>query len=373
MRKSSCLLALALLCGLGQAAACMAANVFNMPTGQKSLEFVTVGEPGNAGEQSRLSAGDSTYYGSVGHTYRMGKYDVTTAQYCQFLNAVAKTDTYKLYSPYMATTFPDSWGVNLGIARNGPAGNYSYALMGNGNVPVFDVSWGDAARFCNWLQNGQPTGAQGFGTTETGAYTLNGATLSSDLMATMRNADAAYFIPSENEWYKAAYYKGGGTNAGYWLYPTKSNDTPSNVRSSTGTNNANFSVGTSPSDRDAWCDPTNILTSVGAFEASPGPYGTYDQGGILWQWNETNFGDSSRGARGGNWGNPASLFAASYHEGFDPTIEGNAVGFRVASVPEPSSVFLLVCGAIAGMMFRSFQSFLYRVTLDKARVDSIRA
>ena len=64
------------------------ADVFNMPTGDTSLQFVTVGDPGNA-------ADPSTGYGSVGYTYQMGKYDVTVGQYCQFLNAVAKTDTLR--------------------------------------------------------------------------------------------------------------------------------------------------------------------------------------------------------------------------------------------------------------------------------------
>ena len=51
-----------------------------------------------------------------------------------------------------------------------------------------------------------------------------------------------YFIPSENEWYKAAYYDptlNGGTG-GYWTYPTKTNTAPVNILSSIGTNNANF-------------------------------------------------------------------------------------------------------------------------------------
>ena len=68
----------------------------------------------------------------------------------------------------------------IGITQSGSSGSYSYSVTGSdsqaANCPIFDVSWGDAARFCNWLQNGQPTGAEGTGTTETGAYTLNGAT-----------------------------------------------------------------------------------------------------------------------------------------------------------------------------------------------------
>ena len=338
------ILAAAMVCF---AIAAQAADVFHMPTGQTSLDFVVVGDPGNAADTRVMSDG-TTGYGSVGYTYQMGKYDVTTAQYCQFLDAVAKTDTHGLYSPYMATSFPDAWGVNVGIARSGSAGSYSYLPMGNGNVPVFEVSWGDAARFCNWLQNGQPT-AQGSATTETGAYTLNGATLPGDLMAVTRNAGATYFIPSEDEWYKAAYYKGGPTNADYWLYPTQSNDAPSNALSSTGTNNANFNAAASPDDRNGFTGPTNILTPVGAFVASLGPYGTYDQGGILWQWNETDIDGSLRGARGGNFGNSSDLFDASYRqEDFDPTTEGNALGFRVASVPEPSGIAMLA--GVAAMM-----------------------
>ena len=92
----------------------------------------------------------------------MGKYDVTVGQYCQFLNAVAKTDTYGLYNSSMnALDFP-----TIAITQSGTSGNYSYSVTGGSagtdpqaaNCPIFDVTWGDAARFCNWLQNGQPTG-----------------------------------------------------------------------------------------------------------------------------------------------------------------------------------------------------------------------
>jgi formylglycine-generating enzyme len=231
---------------------------------------------------------------------------VTVGHYCQFLNAVAATDTYSLYRPSMATDYS-----TIKITRSGSSGNYSYAVAGSygqaANCPVFDVSWGDAARFCNWLQNGQLTDAS---TTENGAYTLNGAITNSALMAVTRNAGTTYFIPSENEWYKAAYYKGGGTNTGYWAYPAKSNTAPINILSSTGTNNANFYdyYGTGNGD---CTDPTNYLTPVGAFTLSPGPYGTYDQGGDVWQWNETNIAGSSRGVRGGAWNCDSDYLASS--------------------------------------------------------------
>ena len=241
------------------------ADVFNMPNGQTSLQFVTVGDPGNAATVVTGSNG-TTSYGSVGYTYQMGKYDVTVGQYCQFLNAVAKTsDPYGLYYSRMATDMP-----TFGIAQTGSPGNYGYSVTGGYgqgvNCPIFDVSWGDAARLCNWLQNGQPTsGTEGAGTTETGAYTLNGGTSNAALMAVTRNANATYFIPSVDEWFKAAYYDptlNGGTG-GYWLYPTKSNAAPVNTLPDTG-NHANF-VDRYGTGNGGYTDRTNLLTPVGSF------------------------------------------------------------------------------------------------------------
>ena len=251
-----------------------------------------MGDPGNAADTAVMnttsedilningSPDHSTGYGSVSFNYAMGTCDVTTAQYVQFLNAVATTgDPYGLYNALQggATSGPASsdpkdpitpnpatqvtissggktWPVVCGITRTGTAGNYHYALStsttpnltsppipaDNGNFPVNWDNWGDAARFCNWLQNGQPTGAEGTGTTETGAYTLSGGTTIAQLFKVTQNSGAKYWIPTENQWYKAAYYKSGGTNAGYWAYTTKSNTAPSSTFSATGTNNANF-------------------------------------------------------------------------------------------------------------------------------------
>jgi formylglycine-generating enzyme required for sulfatase activity len=325
---------LTMTAGVGQA------DVFNMPNGEANLQFVTVGGPGNAADPATGSL-----YGSVGYTYQMGEYDVTVGQYCQFLNAVAATDTYGLYNSYMGTDYS-----TVGITQSGSPGSYTYsvsynasawssyvaynsslypsALAAANDTPVFDVTWGDAARFANWLQNGQPTNlGEAAGSTEAGAYMLNGATSESALMAIGRNAGATYFIPSENEWYKAAYFN--PSNGTYWTYPTQSNSTPSNMLSATGTNNGNFW-------NSSYTDPTNDLTPVGAFAGSPGPFGTYDMGGDLFQWNEANYDNENlyRGLRGGGWFISSSFVASSgrYYYG-SPTGEFYYVGFRVASVP----------------------------------------
>ena len=167
--------------------------------------FVNVGDLGNVADTNTGSL-----YGVVGYNYKIGSFLVTNNEYVQFLKAVASNDI-SLYSTSMA-------GDRGGITRSGVDGSYDYGAKTNyGDKPVNFVSWFDCARYCNWLHN-----EKGSGSTETGAYNLSGAAPG---QGPAKTVGAKYWIPTENEWYKAAYYKGGGTNAGYWNYATQS-DTP---------------------------------------------------------------------------------------------------------------------------------------------------
>ncbi|MBL6832216.1 MAG: SUMF1/EgtB/PvdO family nonheme iron enzyme, partial [Pirellulales bacterium] len=153
----------------------------------------------------------------MGLTFQIMKYEFTNQQYTDFLNSVAATDTYSLYNANMGSS------ARGGITRSGSSGSYTYAVKTNmGDKPVNYVSWFDAARVANWLQNGQ-----GSGSTETGAYTLVGGQTSGTAPAV--NPGASYFLPTENQWYKAAYYKGGSAMADYWDYATQSDTTPTAV------------------------------------------------------------------------------------------------------------------------------------------------
>lgn len=100
------------------------ADVFNMPGGLTSLEWVTVGDPGNAND----THGDG--YGGVQYVYNIGKYEVTNAQYCEFLNAVAASDPYGLYDTNMSIGYGGIW-------ISGSPGHYTYStIAGREDMPV---------------------------------------------------------------------------------------------------------------------------------------------------------------------------------------------------------------------------------------------
>jgi formylglycine-generating enzyme required for sulfatase activity len=296
-----------------------------------NLETVPVGNPGNAGEWSGESCGGSgpdRICGAVDYTFNIGKYEVTAGQYTEFLNAVAATDTYGLYNTRMWTR---RYGCK--ILRSGTSGNYTYSVASDyANRPANYVSYWDACRFANWLHNGQPTGEQEAGTTERGAYTLDGYSGMGGQMI-QRDSDWKWAVTSEDEWYKGAYHMNNGVTGDYFDYPTGTDSVPSNV----------LGHPTDPGNNATFYDEYRTIgnpywrTEVGAHENSDSPYGTFDQGGNVVEWNEAVFHDSFRGHRGGSFFINASYLRGSARGSFGyPTIEGSDVGFRVVEARKPT-------------------------------------
>lgn len=303
-----------------------------------NIDLVNVLDAGNAADTRYASPG----YGSVAYEYQIGKHEVTLGQYCAFLNAVAASDPLALYAEGML------------IQRGGSPGTYTYSVSAEVvNRPVDRVSWGSALRFINWLENDQPTGAPAAGTTEDGSYYLNGATSSAQLGVVERKPGAGWVLPTEDEWYKAAYYdpgKPGG--AGYWQYPTRNNARPSNVLNPLGANNANFL----DSSGHYTVGPPYYLTEVGAFANSPSAYGTFDQGGNALEWNQARFqyanGTFGMSARGGGAYFSGIHLSADDAPHWVPPYE-QSPGFRVAYVPEPSALVLLLLGGLLAARCRA--------------------
>jgi formylglycine-generating enzyme required for sulfatase activity len=281
------------------------------------IDMVPVGNTGNTGNSA-------DGYGAVDYAYNIGTYEVTAGQYTEFLNDVAATDPYGLFN------FAMYGSRGCRIIRGLSSTGYSYSVAGEyANRPVNFVSWYDAARFANWMTTGD---------TESGVYdTSTWVALDHETAAVTLGVNMVYFIPTEDEWYKAAYHKNDGDTGNYFSYPTSSDAGPNRdmTEALRPGNNANFTGIPFPIDFPYY------LTVVGEFELSKSPYGTFDQGGNVWEWNETII-SSGRGLRGGSFASPQGDLHRFARQYLFPNREDERFGFRLASVknqviPEPST------------------------------------
>ena len=290
------------------------ADTFGSGANSFDIDFVTIGSPGNAADTS----GDPNPSGKVDYSYRMGMYEISESM-------IDKANTLG--------------GLGITHDNRGP------------NKPASSMSWFEAAHFVNWLN------------TENGyspAYkfvSVFGANDSFALWAPVdagynpnnlyRNSLAKYVLPSSDEWYKAAYYD---SDTGDWYdYPTGSNTPPDGLNFPGDPifdavfNDGGYTVA-----------PENDITDVGVLS----PYGIAGQGGSIWEWEETDFDlvndalVSARGVRGGDWNESISTLLASSRGIVTSSSEHANIGFRVASVPEPSTLFLAGLAASFGLLTR---------------------
>jgi sulfatase modifying factor 1 len=276
------------------------ADLFGTSGNEFTIDFVNIGNAGNAA--------DTTGFGAVPYTYRIGKYEISQDQIDR--------------------------ATASGMA-NVTAGAYT------GNQPAANITWYEAAAFVNWMNTS--TGKQA-------PYDLNwnGSAWSMNLWSSgqawtaggenlFRNKDAFYFLPSENEWYKAAYFN--RLSLYYSEYPGSS-FAPTAVAGGTEPYTAVYDgVGSAA-----------IVDSAGGLSG----YGTMGQAGNVSEWNETAFDGSNSSAsedrafRGGNYGSFEYVLRSSVRTPYDPTFENTIIGFRVASVPEPSTCAMALAGLACG-------------------------
>ena len=277
-----------------------------------TIDFVAIGNTGNTA--------DTTTYGAVPYEYRAG------------VNEISQDDITKATASGMANVTAGAW---------------------SGSQPAANIDWYEAAAFVNFLNTNSGKTAAYDLTFSSGSWSM--ALWSSEQAWTAggtnlyRNKDAFYFLPSENEWYKAAYYNAAGTN--YFLYPTASSSVPTPVASGTNAGSAVYNnAGSVPA----------IVDSAGGLS----PYGTMGQGGNVWEWTESasdgsnSLSSGDRAVRGGSWSYTEFDLRSSARFGPVPTYGSSINGFRVASVPEPSTAVLVLLGAGAVYLWKRRKSSL---------------
>jgi sulfatase modifying factor 1 len=318
-------------------AGCLAFAVASLSTAAfgVTVDYAVIGNPGNP-------ANGTTGWGAVSDVFKISKYETTNNQYVEFLNKVdaAGTNPNGVYNSQMGSD------PNGGITFNAAASSGSkYSVKGGTapsgaiftNMPVLFTTWFSAARFANWLQNGEQANSSSM---ETGAYTLNNQTSGN---APARNPGATVFLPSRDEWYKSAFYDGST----YTTWQTNSNTQPTNtVTNVTLANAANYGGASTPS--------TNPI-AVGSYVNSASSYGLFDMLGNATEMTDTANASAQIQLFSGSWGttlgdvNRWNLTAAATFRGTtNPTTH---IGFRVAAVPEPATIALASVGiaSLAGL------------------------
>jgi formylglycine-generating enzyme required for sulfatase activity len=271
-----------------------------------TMDFVTIGNPGNTAD----TTGSPNPVGSVAYTYNLGKYEVSRGQ-------IDKANS----------------AGSLGIALQDIS-----SFGGNGvDRPATGISWYEAAKFVNWLNTNQGyQEAYKFSGSSFQLWSAGDAGYNANNM--FRNSQAKYVIASTDEWHKGAY---GHTDGSWSNFPNGSDSAPIPVSSGTYANTAVYW-------QSAYNGPADINNAGGL-----SPFGTMAQGGNVWELTETAYDGTNdtagelRNLRGGSWADYGSnQLGASNKNNYNPSDELYIIGFRVASVPEPSSLSLLALGGV---------------------------
>lgn len=303
------------------------------------IPAVLISDPGNKGDTS--SGGRQL--GSVKKNFFLGKYEITANQYCSFLKAVAShNDPHHLYKKEM--------GEDAAVAcikqTKLPNETFSYDLIDQrGTFPITYVTLRDAQRFCNWLENNCPDADTDpdllAGSTERGAYFI---TQNGEEECVSFNPKAHYWIPTEDEWVKAAYYKGKGINSGYWMYPTQHDSAPNSGHGDL-SNEANYKT---LANHWKQSEQNSVLIPVDYFSKTCSFYGACDMGGNVAEWtcnlnseNNITLGSSLEAVvRGGSWKSQYSiwldneLMRTATPPSYGALTAHNFIGFRIAAVPQ---------------------------------------
>ncbi len=321
------------------------------------IDFVTIGAPGNAPYRTGNPNDFVNGRGGVNYEYRIGRYEVTTAQWVGFFNA-AYDRPRNDWLPHLRP--PDFWGA-VPTTPNTPGGLRWRVPAGNEMIPTGNISWRMAAMYANWLHNDMSSARAAF---MDGAYDVTTfgwiGNIFTDQLA--HRPDARYWVPTWDEWLKAAHYdpeRNGPGQGGWWQYAITSETAPvygppgAIVNGQPAQANAGWTSQQYPGQ-------SPFAVPLGAYAGVASPWGLFDTAGGTTEWTESvrtvNTGTRYRVFDGSYWSQDAlqsaGLDAIRNWGGEFPHVDSFEFGLRIASVvPSPATcvagvgVFLWPLGA----------------------------
>lgn len=308
-----------------------------------SIDFVTIGAPGNAPLVTANPNDPANGRGGVAYEYRIGRTEVNTALWVEFFNA-AYDRPQSEWIPFLDSTIL-FWPATA-VPPTVPGGRRWTVTPANANRPVGDITWRTAAIFCNWLCNGGGTERSAF---LSGAYDVSTFGYTGNIFTdqTTHSPDARFWVPRWDEWLKAAHYdpaRYGAGQGGYWEYATSSDTPPVYGPPGVGQVNAGYRT------------PSPFGVNLGSYPNVQSPWGLLDAAGETQEWTEDIRTTAVDGVRyriyeGSSWGDDPGYSAlvdrVGQRAGAEfPHVGGLNFGLRVASsVPTPGT-----CAVGAGVL-----------------------
>jgi len=290
------------------------ADTFGEGANQFEIDFVTISGDASSANGTNIGLYKPEGFADPSYSYRMGTYEITNGQWTKFL---------------------DSYGSVNGSPSNAYNDNPQWAAP---YAPCHNVSWLEAAQFVNWLNtsNGHAPAYKFTGTKGQSDYTFTIWDITDagyDASNPFRNSNSYYFLPTENEWVKAAYWNGSNLQT----YATVGDVIPVKGQDS------NYS--------GAYLESMTFRRIWDVGSGSKELNGTYDMMGNVGEWMESPYltdyiSDSVRGFRGGHWILSVSNLTSVARVGKNVYQEENVAGFRVAAVPEPATLLFLGMGGL---------------------------
>lgn len=317
----------------------------------QGIDFVTVGSPGNApwpGTSPPTSGDRAVGRGSVSYEFSIGRMEVTTAQWVEFFNAAYDRPADDRL-PHLLP--PSRWGAAPTPATV-PGGLRWTVPAGNELMPVGNISWRNAAMYCNWLHNNKSTDRAAFldGAYDVSTFSYTAFGAFNDQIT--RHTTARYWIPSWDEWLKAAHFdpnRHGPGQEGWWFYSHASDSPvlpgpPGTVVTGDGRMaEANFGW-----NELSFPGLNPFAVPLGAYPTVQSPWGLFDVAGATGEWTEEAFFRTDGFPRdriwdGSFWGGGSGADRVLARGGSFPSFSGFQQGFRIATtVPGPGSLVVLV-------------------------------